>query len=115
MTNTNANAIAAILVGAYLLAATLRPDGQKRVSLLLGLLAQEGGFLKWSIALGALWFLASRPELGSVGVGLIGMAFLLLAIKIANDPTILGSIAQAWKMLPTSRPGVSLPGDTHKF
>lgn len=102
MNTAQANALAAILVGFYLLAANLRFDGKARMQKLLGLLSQEAGFIKWGIAVSVLWWLATRKEIGEIGAGLIVMAVLILAIRVANDPTIVASIASTWKALPAT-------------
>lgn len=100
MNSAQANAVAAIVVGAYLLAANLRVGGKQRMEKLIALLMGEAGFFKWALALGLLWYISTRKELGEVGTGLIATAALGLAIKIANDPTILSGIGKAWNALP---------------
>lgn len=100
MNGTQANALAAILIAAYLLAANLRIGGKQRMEKLLSLLSQEGGFFKWGIAAGILWWISTRKEIGEVGSGLIALVVLTLAMKIANDPTIMAGIAKVWNTLP---------------
>lgn len=100
MNGTQANAAAAIIVAAYLLAANLRIGGKQRMEKLVSLLADEGGFFKWGIAAALLWWLSTRKEIGEIGAGLIALVVLTLAIKVANDPSILSGIEKAWGALP---------------
>lgn len=67
---------------------------------LLALLSQEGGFFKWGIAAGILWWISTRKEIGAVGSGLIALIVLILAMKIASDPTILAGVSKVWSALP---------------
>lgn len=93
---TAANGIAALTVGLYLLAVAVKGNARP----LWALVAGEAGFIKWSVAAALLVWLASRKEIGEVGAGLIMVAVVGMALRIASDPTILDTIASAWKMLP---------------
>lgn len=99
----DANGIGAIAIGAFLLTAIIRGNGSQLATLLKG----EGGFIKWSIAVGILWFIATRKDIGPIGPALITVVVLGVAIKLANDPTLLSGITGTWNALPTSTPGVA--------
>lgn len=91
------NGIIALTIGLYLLVVAAKGNAKP----LWALMAADAGFLKWSVAAGLLVWIASRKELGEVGAGLIMVAVVGMAIRIANDPTILESISKAWNLLPT--------------
>lgn len=95
----SANGIIALAIGAYILVCVARGNGQA----LWTLIKNEGGFIKWGVAVSILWWLATRPELGDVGTGLITVTILGLAIRAANDPAIINGIAAAWRALPDSK------------
>lgn len=93
----NANGVAALALGLYLIAVSVKGNARP----LWALIAGDAGFIKWGVAAGLLTWIASRKEVGEVGAGLIMVAVIGMAIRIANDPTLLGSITKAWAMLPT--------------
>lgn len=99
---SDANAMAALAVGAYILVAIFRGNGAQLWTLIKG----EAGFIKWGIAVALLWWIANLPEFKNTGLGpsLIGVMILGMAFKIADDPTILNSIKATWNALPNSTP-----------
>lgn len=92
----SANAFAALALGAYLLTVAVRGNGPALWTMIKG----EAGFIKWGIAVSAVWWIATRPGLGEFGASLVAITVLGLAIKAANDPTIINGVVQAWKALP---------------
>ena len=95
-----ANGIATLALGVYLLGAALTGNGPK----LWQLVKKEGGFIKWGLAGAGVWYISTRPELGEIGPALAAVAALGVAMKVANDPTIVNGIKSAWNMLPNSTP-----------
>lgn len=93
-----ANGVAAIALGAYLLVVVAQGNARA----LFALIKQETGFIKWGVAVAILWWLSTRPEMGELGAGLLAIVILGLAIKIANDPTILSGVTAAWNALPNA-------------
>lgn len=91
-----ANGIAALALGAYLLVVVARGNAGQ----LYTLIKSEAGFIKWGVAVTIVWYLSTRPEMGELGTGLIAIAALGLAIKVANDPTIISGVARVWNALP---------------
>lgn len=99
-----ANGAAAIAVGAYIAATVFRVDGKGRTEKLWQLIKGEVGFIKWGVAAAILYWIASRPEIGEIGAGLIAFVVLAIALKIASDPTLMSGVVKAWNALPNAAP-----------
>ena len=95
------NAALFVGLGFYILTALRRGNG----AALGKAIEQEGGFIKWAIAIAILSELYKNGDMGhnpKIVQALVGVAGVYIVLKILSDPAIIQSIKGAWNMLPDS-------------
>lgn len=95
------NGIAAAALGFYILVAIIRGNGKA-----LGhALQQEGGFIKWALAVAIFAEFYTNPQLTKqfpTAKALAGLAAVYFLLKVGSNENILNTIKSFWSSLPTS-------------
>lgn len=94
--------IAGFILGAFLLAVAWHGNSGS----LLDNAKRDVGFLKWAIALGALWYLYRIPGMSPIVTMLIFAAFIGLGLKAG--PQISAGASQLWAQLGGKKSGQGL-------
>lgn len=82
------NGVAAIGLGAYILAVVIGGNATR----LFDLLKDEGGYVKWLIAFLILLAIAENENTKEIGRPLIVVAFVALAINASKDQTLWSGV-----------------------
>lgn len=85
--------IAGLIIGGFMVGAVSRG----KTADLIELAKRDAGFLKWAIALAALFYIRELPDVSGIANGLIAAA--LIGFLLANITTIADNASQVWDSL----------------
>ena len=85
--------IAGLIIGGFMVGAVARG----KTADLIALAKRDAGFLKWAIALAALFYIRQLPDINGIATGLTAAA--LIAFLLLNINSISKNAAQIWNSL----------------